>query len=213
MKLYQTTHKTNHKTIKTSKKHFLVMFKNNPLFFIHFLFFSTCIFLLQLLCFVENTIKIVCSEEHSLSKAQLVRATIAPIPKTPFLKKRCHFWFWAVSAETTIFKVFPGFIVLAPKNFWPKQIVFTSVRQFLQKNPFFEKPLARFFVHESRNIWGHPCLRTTQASDLLVAGAEKSEEEVCFSCVCFDCFNVFLVGCTMKLKISPMRFEPAACGS
>ena len=70
--------------------------------------------------------------------------------KNTFFKKRCHFWFWAISAETTIFMVFPGLHCFGPKRlFWPKQIACTkmhvffslpdtnSVRQFLQKLHFF----------------------------------------------------------------------------
>ena len=71
------------------------------------------------------------------------------------------FGFWAISAETTIFIVFPGFHCFGPKNFWPKQIVCTKVRVFLPswhkscqaifaKNPF-------FIFH----IFGWPALKNT----------------------------------------------------
>ena len=73
------------------------------------------LFLLQLLCFAENTIKIVLSEEHSFSKTQLVEKLFHPRQKTPFSKQRCHFWFWAISAEITNFIVFPGFDCFGPK--------------------------------------------------------------------------------------------------
>ena len=56
------------------------MFKNNPLFFLKFLFFSTYIFfVLQLLCSAENTIKIVFSEKHSFSITQLVSLSLASL--------------------------------------------------------------------------------------------------------------------------------------
>ena len=81
--------KTNHNNIKTSKqtqKHHFAMFKNNPQFFINFLFFNIQLF--------KNTV----SKTHFFTH----------VKKTPFQRKRCHFWFWAISAETTIFIAFPG---------------------------------------------------------------------------------------------------------
>ena len=42
--------------------------------------------------------------------------------KTPFSKKRCHFWFWAISAETTIFI-----------GFWAKT---DSVHEHARFSPF-----------------------------------------------------------------------------
>ena len=122
------------------------MFTSNPLFLI--IFFNIH-FLLQLLCFAENTIKIVFSEEPSFSKIQIVKTTLSPIPKTPFQKKKCHFWFWTVSAETTIFIVFPGFhcfgfknILAATDSVHENSRLFSlpdtnSVRQFLLKFHFF----------------------------------------------------------------------------
>ena len=108
------THETNHNNIKTWKrkkqKNLFAMFKNNPLFFISFCFFQHAALLLHLLCFGENTITIVFSEEHSFSKTQLVKPTFSPMSNKTFFKKRCHFWFWAISAETTIFfLLFAGF--------------------------------------------------------------------------------------------------------
>ena len=76
------------------------------------------------------------SEEHSFSKTQLVKPTCSPISKkTPSSdKKRCHFWFWAISAETTIFIVFPGLHCFGPKNtFWPKV---DSVHENARFSPF-----------------------------------------------------------------------------
>ena len=74
-------------------------------------------FLLQLLSFAENTINIVFSEEHSFSKTQLVKLTSSPMSRNTF-KKECHFWFWAISAETTIFIVYPGFHRFGPETFF-----------------------------------------------------------------------------------------------
>ena len=92
------------------------MLKNNPLFSQIFYFFEHTAFLLQLLCFAENIIKIVFSEEHSFSKTQLVKPTFAHMSKNTFVKKECHFWFWALSAETTFFIVLPGFHCFGPKR-------------------------------------------------------------------------------------------------
>ena len=67
------TPKTNHNNIKISKKkpkkHHCAMFKNNPLFFINFLFFfQHTVFAFEKLCFAENTIKIVVSENTAFQK-------------------------------------------------------------------------------------------------------------------------------------------------
>ena len=116
------------------------MFKTTHNFSYFFVFFSQhAAFSLQLLCFAENTINIVFSEEHSFSKTQLV---------TPNFSKRCHFRFWTISAETTIFIVFPGFHCFGPKMFWAKTDRVHEMRfsPFLTqtvsgnccKNPFFD---------------------------------------------------------------------------
>ena len=49
------------------------MFKNNPLFFIHFLFFHHTVFVFEKLGFAENTIKIAFSEK----KTQLFKNTVS----------------------------------------------------------------------------------------------------------------------------------------
>ena len=93
------------------------MFKNNPLFFINFLFFSTYSF-----CFWKA---VLCWKHYKNSvfrKTQLFKNTVSKthffthVKKTPFSKKRCHFCFWAISAETTIFIVFPGLHYFGPKK-------------------------------------------------------------------------------------------------
>ena len=98
-----------------------------------FCFFQHTIFAFEKLCFAESTIKIVFSEKRT----QLFKNTVSQthffthVKKTPFSKKWCHFWFWAISAETTIFRVFPDLHCFGPKkNFWPKQIVCTKMRVF-----------------------------------------------------------------------------------
>ena len=114
------TPKTNLLIVKPQKskpqKHHFAMFKNNPLFFINFLFFQHTVFVFEKLCFAENTIKIVFSGKHSFSETQLVKPTFSTMSKTPFSKKRCHFWFWAISTETPIFIVFPGLHCFGPKK-------------------------------------------------------------------------------------------------
>ena len=66
------TPKTNHNNIKTSKnkpqKHNFAIFKNNPLFFINFLFFLTYSFCFWKAAFAENTIKMVFSENTAFQK-------------------------------------------------------------------------------------------------------------------------------------------------
>ena len=66
-----------------------------------------------------------------------------------FSQKRFHFWFWAISAETTIFIVFPGLDCFGPKTSLAKTDSVhedarffsfpdtNSVRQFLQKKIHF----------------------------------------------------------------------------
>ena len=66
------------------------MFKNNPLFFINFLFFQHTVFLFEKLCFAENTIKIVFSGKHSFSKTQLVKPTFSTMSKNTFFKEKCY---------------------------------------------------------------------------------------------------------------------------
>ena len=126
------------------------MFENNPLFFINFLFFWTYSF-----CFWKA---VFCWKHYKNSvfrKTQLFKNTVSKthffthVKKTPFSKKRCHFGFWAISAETPIFIVFPALHCFGPKKILAKTdscnenaFLFSlpdanSVRQFLQKNLFF----------------------------------------------------------------------------
>ena len=126
------------------------MFKNNPLFFINFLFFHHAIFVFEKLCFAENTMKIVFSEKHTFSKTQLVKPTFSPMSKNSFFQKKVSFLVLANIRWNHYFYSFSCFTLFwSKKKFWPKQIVCTkmrvffslpdtnSVRQFLQKNPFF----------------------------------------------------------------------------
>ena len=62
------TPKTNLLILKPHKKHHFAMFKNNPLFFINFLFFQHTVFVFEKLCFAENTIKIVFSGNTAFQK-------------------------------------------------------------------------------------------------------------------------------------------------
>ena len=71
------------------------------------------------------------SEKNSFSKTQLVKPTFSLMSKSTFFKKKwCHFWFWAISAETTIFIVFPGLHCFGLKKFWPKRIACTKMHVF-----------------------------------------------------------------------------------
>ena len=67
------THQNKPFNIKTSKKqtpkkHHFAMFKNNPLFFMNFLFFQHRVFVFEKLWFAENTIKIVFSGNTAFQK-------------------------------------------------------------------------------------------------------------------------------------------------
>ena len=123
------------------------MFKNNPLFFINFLFFSTYHFCFWKAVFCWKHYKnSVFRKKHSFSKTQLAKPTFSPMSKNTFSKKRCHFWFWAISAETTIFIVCPDLHCFGQKKFWPKQIVCTKMRVF---SPFLTQIVSGNFCWKS----------------------------------------------------------------
>ena len=128
------TPKTNLFNIKTSKnkpkKHHFAMFKNNPLFFTNFLFFSTYSFCFWKAVFCWKHYKNSVFRKHSFSKTQLVKPTFSTMSKNTFFQKRCHFCFFAISAETPIFIVFSALHCFGPKKIWPKQIVCTKMRVF-----------------------------------------------------------------------------------
>ena len=85
-----------------------------------FCFFQHTVFVFEKLCFAENTIKIVFSGKHSFPKTQLVKPTFSTMSKNTFFKKKCHFCFWAISAETPIFIVFPALHCFGPKKILAK---------------------------------------------------------------------------------------------
>ena len=76
---------TQKQTAKTLKRQ-NAMFKNNSLFFINFLFFEPCSFLLQLLCFRKHNKNSV-FRRTQLFKNAISKPTFSPMPKTPFQKK------------------------------------------------------------------------------------------------------------------------------
>ena len=93
------TPKTNLLILKPQKnkpkKHHFAMFKNNPLFFIKFLFFFNIQFLFLKSCALLKTLK-----NSVFRKTQLFKNTVSKthffnhVKKTPFSKKRCHFCFF-----------------------------------------------------------------------------------------------------------------------
>ena len=129
------TPKTNLLTLKpykkqTQKNHF-AMFKNNPLFFINFLFFQHTVFVFENLCFPENTIKIVFSGKHSFSKTQLVKPTFSTMSKNTFFPKKVSFLFFCNFRWNPYFYSVSCFALFwSKKKFWPKQIVATKMRVF-----------------------------------------------------------------------------------
>ena len=107
------------------------MLKNNPLFFINFLFFQHTVFVFEKLCFAENTIKIVFSGKHSFSKTQLVKPTFSPMSKNTFFQKKVSFLLLGNFRWNHYFYSFSWFTLFWAKNiFWPKQIVCTKMRVF-----------------------------------------------------------------------------------
>ena len=117
------TPRTNLFNIKTSKKQtqktpFCHVQKQPTIFHKCSVFFQHTVFVFEKLCFAENTIKIVFSGKHSFSKTQLVKPTFSAMSKKHlFFQKRCHFCFFAISAETPIFIVLPALHCFGPKNF------------------------------------------------------------------------------------------------
>ena len=108
------------------------MFKNSPLFFIHFLFsFNMHLFYCNCCALLKRY------KDSVLRRAQLFKNTVSQNQffthptKTLVFQKKCFFWFWAISVETTSFIVLPGFHCFGiPKKLWPKQTVCTNMRVF-----------------------------------------------------------------------------------
>ena len=129
------TPQRHHNNIKTSKKkpkkHHFAMFKNNPLFFINFLFCSTYIFCFWKAVFLWKHYK------HSVfSKAQLFKNTVSKphffthVKKHLFPKKGVIFGFGLFPLKP-LFYSFSWFELFWAQNiFWPKQIVCTKTRVF-----------------------------------------------------------------------------------
>ena len=113
------TQKTNHNNIKNLKKTPLYHVQKQPTNFHKCSVFFNIQFLIATAVFSENTIKRVSSEEHNFSKTHLVKPIFTHVKKHLFQKK-CHFWFWTISAETTIFIVLPVFHCFGPQIFWAK---------------------------------------------------------------------------------------------
>ena len=101
------------------------MFKNNPLFFINFLFFSSyrCCFWKAGLCWkhYKNSV----SEKHSFSKKQLVKPTFSPMSKNTFFQKKVSFLVSASFCWNHNFYSFSWFALS-----WAQQIVCTKMRVF-----------------------------------------------------------------------------------
>ena len=118
----QDTPKTNLLTLKpynkqTQKKHHFSMFKNNPLFFINFLFFSTYSF-----CFWKAVFCWTHYKNSVFRKTQLFKNTVSKthffnhVKKHLFPKKRCHFCFFCNIRWTPYF-----YSVLCFTLFWSKK--------------------------------------------------------------------------------------------
>ena len=108
--------------------------------------------------------------------------------KTPFSKKRCHFWFWflAISAESTIFIAFPGPLFWSKKHFWPKQIVCTKMRAFfsLPDTNSVRQFLLKIYFLGFFTFW------MTTAKKTVFTGFWGLFHFVCFSFFCFYFSNV-----------------------
>ena len=151
------TPKTNLLILKPQKnkpkKHHFAMFKNNPLFFINFLFFSTYSFCFWKAVFCWKHYKNSVFRKHSFSKTQLVKPTFSTMSKKHLFPKKgvifvffffCNFrwnpYFYSVSC----FALFWSKKILAKTDSVHENARFfslpdtNSVRQFLLKIHFFD---------------------------------------------------------------------------
>ena len=141
------TRQKNTMTLKPAKRNkqktpFYHVQKQPTIFHTFSVFCLHAVFVLQLLCFSENTIKRVRSDKKKKkkkTKKQLFKNTVSKThffthaKKHLFPTKRCHFWFWAISAETTIFIVLPGLHCFGPKQILAKT---DSVHENARFSPF-----------------------------------------------------------------------------
>ena len=81
------------------------MLKHNPRFWSNFCFCATYIHFLELLCFAENTIKIVFSAEHSLCVSLRVKALLYPHSKTLICQKGVEFFVLPLSLKPLVYSV------------------------------------------------------------------------------------------------------------
>ena len=116
---------------QTPKKHRSAMFKNNPLFLINFLFFSTYSF-----CFWRT---VFCWKHYKNSvfrKTQLFKNTVSKthffnhVKKHLFPKKVSFLFFCNFRRNPYFYSVFCFTLFWSKKQFWPKQIVATKMRVF-----------------------------------------------------------------------------------
>ena len=115
--LYQTHKKQTTKTLKPENKHTKTPFchvQKQPTIF-HKFFQPTYFIATAVPCWKHYTNNVL--RKTQFSKTQLVKPLLVhPNQRTPYSKKRCHFRFWAISAETTISIIFLGFSL-----FWGPQ--------------------------------------------------------------------------------------------
>ena len=135
MELCQTHQKQTTITLKPQKnkpkKHHFAMFKNNPLFFTNFCFFSTYRFCFWKAVFCWKHYKNSVFRKHSFSKTQLVKPTFSPMSKNTFSKKKVSFLVLGNFRWNHYVYSFSWFTLFwSQKNFWPKQIVCTKMRVF-----------------------------------------------------------------------------------
>ena len=132
----QTTITLKPQKTNPKKCHFCHVQKQRTIFHKFSVFFNIS-FLLLKSCVLLKTL--VFSEKHSFSKLFRVQSTVSkthffhPCQKHLFQRKGVIFWFWAISAETTIFIVFPGLHCFGPKKILAKT---DSVHEHALFSPF-----------------------------------------------------------------------------
>ena len=117
------------------------MFKNNPQFFIKFLFFCQhTVFVFEELRFAENTIKIVFSGKHSFSKTQLVKPTFSPMSKNTFFQKKVSFLVLGHFRWNHYFYSFSWFTLFWAKKILAKTDSVHENARFFSKTSFLTSP-------------------------------------------------------------------------
>ena len=150
------------------------MFENNPLFFIYLFFFQHTVFLQQLLCFAENTINIVFSEEHSFSITQLVKPTFFTHAKKHLFQQKSVIFGLGNFRWSHNFHSFSWFWLFWTPQTWPKQIVRTKMR-CLSRPSLTQIVFVKDTLAKNPFLSVSACFEATKIKNLLLLGKAFSD--------------------------------------